>query len=181
MTHNREVEDLLRNTMAPHVVESGHRQRLKNQLIREMRKEKPIMTIRTFLSKRVTLTLGICLALVLGAGAWAGISKIRPFVIFQTGDFTTEVLEDNVQTLPDGKIKQTIKTKVKCSYYCSDDPNATQEQADAVYQEIQKLIAEKNYEFLGESISDDGIKIYNYQFTLSDGNTIKHGSNVSLE
>ena len=79
------------------------------------------------------------------------------------------------QVLPDGTINKTIKAGGNGTYtaYSTTDPNAAQEQANAAHQEIQKLIAEKKYTLIGgKTVTDDGITIYNYQFTLSDGRTV---------
>ena len=113
MIPKQDAEDWLRNIQAPRVVESGHRRRLKNELIREIRKEKTIMSIRTFRTKKVTFALGIFLALVLVAGAWAGIVTIKSLVVVKTGDSTEvikviETIKESSQSNPAGTAKTVI-------------------------------------------------------------------------
>ncbi len=182
MIPKRDAEDWLRNIQAPRVVESGHRCRLKNELIREMRKEKTIMNIGIFQTKKATWALGICLALVLVVGAWAGINSFKTFIV-DTSEGPVEIMVENTETLPDGSIKTTIEAKGSgsVSAFSTNNPNVTQEQANAAHQEIQKLIAEKKYKLVGKTVADNGITIYNYEFTLSDGRTVGFGSNQPLE
>lgn len=62
----------------------------------------------------------------------------------------------------------------------STDANFTQAKADARWKEMKSLIDAGKFKLI-ETRQQDGGKCYLYEFILSDGQRIVHGSNRALE
>jgi len=163
-----DIEKVLSNTPLPKVIEGPHRLYLRQSLINQMQKDKTPM--RTW---RKSLAWVCCLLLVAAIGGWTAQKVYKSFVVCE------EVLMEEEFTNPDGSTGYYIqKSSVSIG---SKDPSYTEEKAQKHYSEIQALINEGKYEFLGVEELDSGEKIYSYKFILSDGEEVAWARKYPLD
>ncbi|MEW6238108.1 MAG: hypothetical protein AB1656_22190 [Candidatus Omnitrophota bacterium] len=111
MKRKKSMEEWLAETQAPRIVESSHRERLKNQLIQEYRKEKPIMIRWMTTHQKTAWTLCLFLITVVATSSWAGYTALRSYIVEvktvrevniideKTGDATATVQIETVEKI----------------------------------------------------------------------------------
>lgn len=163
MRTETELDELLGNPAGPSLVEGPHRAALKEKLITTSRKASSPMTKQR---------AGIILASILagaGAVAWATQQAWQTYIVEESD---THVLD--VQ--PDGKVlagRSMVTIK-------SSDPNFSQAQADEEWAQVKQAIAEGNYR-LRATEETNGVVVYLYNITLSDGTIVGFGSSRPME
>lgn len=112
MNENEHIEKVLRDTLAPSVVEGTHRDNLKSQLIEEMQKENILMSIlrSSYTGKTKWATVAIVVAIiavVIGINPWGG----GPTLAF------ADVIEQ-IQNFRPYTCVETVQQKGRPAYTC---------------------------------------------------------------
>lgn len=154
-----DIEKVLTDVAIPNVIEGPHRLHLRQSLINQMQKEELPMRIL-----RKSLAWACCLLLVTAIGGWTAQKVYKSFIVHE------EVIMEEEYTNPDGSKGYYIQKS--SATMGSEDPSYTEEKAQKQYSEIQDLISEDKYEFLGVKELDSGEKVYSYKFILSDGEEV---------
>ena len=161
MGNHDDIERLFFDTPKPNVIEGPHRLYLKQSLVQQMQKEGIQMSIW-----KKKLVLACCMVMIMVISGWAANKIYKSFTVKE------EVVTEEVTTSDGNK---AIYTHSKAVMMSSDDPEYTEEKAKAQYEEIQQLMKEGKYEFIGLKETKVG-KIYTYRFTLSNGEKVGWGS-----
>jgi hypothetical protein len=168
MNPDERIERLLADAQSPRVVEGSHRAALQRDLLLQERKEPSTM----FTRKRVLVACAVAIGVI--AAGWAAQKAWQTFVVYESGP---EIIEETVN--PDGSM--TVKAVARKVGVTSNDPNFTQVDADARWEEMVELMKRGEYEFVETRQTDEGLTIYVYKMVLSDGTVEHYGGNEPIE
>lgn len=108
MKRKPSIEEWLAETQAPRVVESDHRKRLKNQLIHEYRKEKPIMIRWMTTHQKTAWILGLFLMTAVVTSSWAGYTVLRSYIEEVKIQHEINIIDETT-----GEVKSTVQVETE--------------------------------------------------------------------
>ena len=164
MESHEEVKALLRGTSMPCVVEGDHRDDLKSALLAEHRRVRLLRAERhaTPFARRFAWAAVIALAVLsMGMGAR---EIYKHFIVYR-----------EVTNPSPGVVQMRVVTVT------INELDATQEEAETKYREIQDLISRGEYKLMNMKLLPTGEMVYTYRLALSDGTITAYGTHVPLE
>ncbi len=166
---HEDIETILADTQAPMVANGSHRARLKRDLLGSLQEQETAV----WTCKR-KVAWACCIALVVLAATAAAAHKVlKSFEFFEEGP-----TEDVVTTSPDGTKSHWQVSTSRSTNISSDDPDFTEEDARRQYEECKRAIAEGTAKLVEVKEREDGLKIYIYKITCSNGKVVTWATNT---